>query len=284
MSRERRLGMVSRDDPLSVARQCKLLGVCRRAVYRPAKSVRECDLALMRRMDELHTDRPIYGSRQMVAALQLEGVRTGRKRVRRLMRIMELVAVAPKPATSLAAPSHAVFPYLLRGMAITEPNLVWCADITYIPMRGGFMYLVAVMDWATRFVLSWRLSNCMDVRFCLDALDEALHGGVAPRILNTDQGAQFTGAGFTDAVQAAGARVSMDGMGRWRDNVVIERLWRSLKCEAVYLHDLSDGLAAHKVIGAWMRFYNEERPHSALGGRTPRMAYEGRPLPLVRAA
>ena len=229
----------------------------------------------MRRMDEIHLGRPFHGSRQMVRQLRREGFCAGRRKVRRLMRMMGLIAVAPKPATSVKAPSHKVFPYLLRGLEITEPNQVWCTDITYIPTRHGFLYLVAVMDWATRFVLSWRLSNSMDVGFCLDALADALRGGAAPGIFNTDQGVQFTSAAFTEAVQACGAQVSMDGKGRWVDNVMVERLWRSLKCEAVHLHELADGLEAHRVIGSWMAFYNDCRPHSSLEDRTPRMAYEG---------
>ena len=255
MSQAQRLARVSRDFPMSLSWQCRKLGVPRSAFYRTPRQVPERDLALMHTMDRLHTAHPIYGSRQMVAALRLRGVRTGRDRVRRLMREMGLTAVAPKPATSVKAPSHRVFPYLLKGLSIREPNHVWCTVITYIPVRGGFLYLVAILDWATRCVLSWEISNSMDVGFCLDALHAALDTGAAPQILNSDQGVQFTAQAFTDAVLAAGARVSMDGKGCWVDNVRIERLWRSLKCEAVYLHELADGLAAHRVIAEWMRFY-----------------------------
>ena len=211
---------------MSISSQCRLLGVARRAYYRPTPQLSAQDLALTRLIDEKHLAHPVYGSRQMKRALALDGVRVGRRKVRRLMRIMGAEAVAPKPATSVASPAHKVYPYLLRGVAVTEANQVWCADITYIPIRGGFLYLVAVMDWATRFVLAWRLSNCMDAGFCVDALHDALSGYPAPGIFNTDQGAQFTSTAFTSAVQSAGAQVSMDGRGRWMDNRFIERLWR----------------------------------------------------------
>ena len=272
LSRQERLKRIEKDGPLSIARQCRLLGLSRKAHYRPAPQTPERDLALMRLIDEKHLAHPVHGSRQMKRALELDGVRVGRRRVRRLM---GAVAVAPKPATSAPAPGHKVHPYLLRGMAITEANQAWCADITYIPVRGGFMYLVAVMDWATRFVLSWRLSNCMETGFCLDALHEAPSGRSAPGIFNTDQGSQFTSAAFTGAVEASGARMSMDGRGRWLDNRFIERLWRSMKCEAVYLHDLESGIVAHRFIGDWFLHYNNARPHSALRGITPRMACDG---------
>ena len=275
MSKAERLACVSREHPMSLSEQCRLLGVPRCALYRQPRTAPERDLALMREMDRMHTDHPIYGSRQMVAALRFKDIHVCRDRVRRLMRVMGLTAVVPKPATSVKGPSHKVFPYLLGELTISEPNHVWCTDITYIPVRCGFLYLVAILDWATRCVLSWEMSNSMDVGFCLDALHGALRTGAAPRIFNTDQGVQFTAKTFTDAVKAAGAQVSMDGKGRWVDNVRIERLWRSLKCEAVYLHDLADGLEAHRVIAEWMRFYNEVRPHSSLDGRTPRIAYEG---------
>ena len=191
------------------------------------------------------------------------------------MQKMGIAAVAPKPKTTVASAHHKVFPYLLRNLDVTAPNQVWCSDITYVPLREGFMYLAAVMDWASRFVRSWRLSNCVDVDFCLAALDAALSGGVAPGIFNTDQGTQFTSTAFTERVISAGARVSMDGRGRWLDNVFIERPWRSLKCEALYLHEPCNGSEAHRFIGDWMAFYNNVRPHSALGNNTPRMAYQG---------
>ena len=201
-----------------------------------------------------------------------KGVAAGRRRVRRLLRLMGLEAIYRKPRTSDAQPDHHVYPYLLRELTIDRPDQVWCADITYIPVTTGFLYLVAIMDWASRHVLSWRLSNTMDSSFCVEALEAALQTGT-PGIFNTDQGSQFTSAAFTDRVQAAGARCSMDGRGRCLDNVFIERLWRSLKYEAVYLHELSDGFAAEQVISEWMTFYSDVRPHSALGGCTPAEAY-----------
>ena len=189
------------------------------------------------------------------------------------MRLLGLEAIYRKPRTSVANPEHRVYPYLLRGLTIERPNQVWCADITYIPVQGGFLYLVAIMDWASRRVLAWRLSNTMDTEFCLAALAEALEGYGIPEIFNTDQGSQFTSIAFTGLLETTGIRCSMDGRGRCLDNVFIERLWRSLKYEAVYLHDLEDGFKAQRVIGEWMEFYNEQRPHSALAGRTPAEAY-----------
>ena len=244
----------------------------RSSVYYTPREERAENLALMRRMDELSLQYPFYGSRQMARHLGREGVSVGRRRVRRLMRLMGLEAVYRKPRTSAAQPGHRIYPYLLRELTIERPDQVWCADITYIPVTAGFLYLVAVMDWASRHVLAWRLSNTMDTGFCIEALEAALRTGT-PEIFNTDQGAQFTSAAFTERVLAAGARCSMDGRGRCLDNVFIERLWRSLKYEAVYLHELADGFEADRVIGTWMTFYSDVRPHSALGGRTPAEAY-----------
>ena len=193
------------------------------------------------------------------------------------MRLMGLEAIYRAPRTSAPHPEHRVYPYLLRGLAIERPNHVWCADITYIPVQRGFLYLVAIMDWASRYVLAWRLSNTLDASFCTDALDEALARHGKPEIVNTDQGSQFTSFAFTGRLQAAGIRVSMDGRGRCLDNIFIERLWRSLKYEAIYLHEIADGFTARRLIGEWLRFYNVERPHSALDGRTPAEAYRGEP-------
>ena len=239
--------------------------------YRPKGENAE-NLALMRRLDELHMLYPFYGSRQLRRHLRREGVTAGRHRIRRLMRLMGLEATYRRPRTRVASAEHRIFPYLLRGLAISRADQVWCADITYVPVMQGFFYLVAVMDWATRHVLAWRLSNTMDASFCALALDVAL-GRRTPEILNTDQGAQFTSAAFADRVLAAGVRFSMDGRGRFHDNIFIERLWRSLKYEAVYLHELRNGLDAQRIIGSWIDFYNEVRPHSSLGGRTPGDAY-----------
>ena len=266
--------MIERNGPLPLSRQCGLLGVSRSSQYYAPKGESAENLALMRRMDELHLAHPFYGSRQMARHLRREGVTVGRHRVRRLMRLMGLKAVCRRPRTSVANSAHRVYPYLLRDLAIERPDQVWCADITYIPVLKGFFYLVAVMDWATRHVLSWRLSNTQDSVFCVGALRAALRLGT-PGIFNTDQGAQFTSPAFTSQVLAAGIRCSMDGRGAYLDNVFIERLWRSLKYEAVYLHELADGFQAERLIGSWFSFYNTLRPHSALGGRTPQEAYFG---------
>jgi putative transposase len=266
--------MLERDGELSERRQCRLLRISRSSLYYTPKGESPENLALMRRMDELSLQYPFYGSRQMRRSLRREGVRVGRHRIRRLMRLMGLEAIYPKPRTSVARSEHRVYPYLLRGLRIDEPNQVWCSDITYIPVYQGYLYLAAVMDWASRCVLSWRLSNTMDSELCVEALAEALLQG-APAIFNTDQGAQFTSRAFTERVQASGAQCSMDGRGRCLDNVFIERLWRSLKYEAVYLHELADGFVAQRVIEEWIEFYNDVRPHSALGGRTPSEAYRG---------
>ncbi len=255
---------------LACRRQCELLGVARSGVYRPPPVANDDDdLALMRRIDELFTTWPFLGSRRMTAMLRTEGHAVNRKRVQRLMRKMGIAALGPKPRTTKPTPGHKIFPYLLRGVVVERPNQVWCADITYVPIGRGFLYLVAVMDWASRAVLSWRLSNTMDVSFCLSALEEALARFGRPEIFNTDQGGQFTSAAFTGALIAAGVRISMDGRGRWMDNVFIERLWRSLKHEDVYLKAYADGREAYAGIASWVTFYNTARPHQALGNRTP---------------
>jgi putative transposase len=270
MSAPDRRELVERDHgAVSVRRQCELLGIARSGVYRPPAAANDNDLALMRRIDELFTAWPFLGSRRMTAMLRAEGQAVNRKRVRRLMRRMGIAALGPKPRTSKPTPGHKVFPYLLRDLAIERPNQVWCADITYIPIGRGFLYLVAIMDWASRAVLSWRLANTMDTGFCLAALEEALACFGRPEIFNTDQGSQFTSAAFTGALAAAGIRISMDGRGRWMDNVFIERLWRSLKYEDVYLKGYSDGREAKAGIGEWVAFYNSRRPHQALANRTP---------------
>jgi putative transposase len=270
MSKPDREAMLDRDhEELSMRRQCALLGLARSGVYRPQPAASDADLALMRRIDELFTQWPFYGSRRMTVTLRGEGHAVNRKRVQRLMRRMGIVALGPKPATSKPAPGHKVYPYLLRDLVITRPNQVWAADLTYIPMARGFLYLVAILDWASRAVLSWRLSNSMDGSFCLEALEAALARCGRPEIFNTDQGSQFTSAAFTGRLEAAGIRISMDGRGRWMDNVFVERLWRSLNYEEVHLKAYADGRAARAGIGAWMAFYNGQRPHQALGYRTP---------------
>jgi len=283
MSRGERKAMIRRDHPdLSLSRQCQVLAISRSAFYYTPKGERPENLALMRRIDELFMKYPFYGSRQMVRQLWRGGVRVGRHRVRRLMRLMGLEAIYQAPRTSDPHPAHRVYPYLLRGMAIDRPNRVWCADITYIPVQRGFLYLVAIMDWATRHVLAWRLSNTMDASFCVEALKEALDRYGSPDIFNTDQGSQFTSFDFTGVLKGAGVAISMDGRGRCMDNIFIERLWRSLKYEAVYMHELTDGFKAERVIGEWIDFYNTERPHSALAGRTPAEAYgAGQPMDMM---
>ena len=268
--------MIEREhDSLSLSRQCRLLGPNRSALYYTPVGESAENLALMRRIDELYLRYPFYGSRQMARHLAREGVTVGRHRVRRLMKLLGLEAIYRKPRTTVANPEHRVYPYLLRGLTIDQANQVWCADITYIPVQGGFLYLVAIMDWASRRVLAWRLGNTLDTEFCLEALAEALESYGLPEIFNTDQGSQFTSIAFTGMLETTGIRCSMDGRGRCLDNVFIERLWRSLKYEAVYLHELEDGFAAQRVIAEWIGFYNEVRPHSALGGRTPTEAYRG---------
>lgn len=266
---DRRRLVERRHARLSIRRQCELLGVARSGVYRAPPPANDNDLALMRRIDELFTAWPFLGSRRMTTMLRANGYAINRKRVRRLMRQMGIAALGPKPRTSKPAPGHKIFPYLLRGLAIERPNQVWCADITYIPIGRGFLYLVAVMDWASRAVLAWRLSNTMEASFAVAALDEALSRFGRPDIFNTDQGSQFTSTAFTGTLAAAGVRISMDGLGRWMDNVFIERLWRSLKHEDIYLKGYADGREAKIGIAAWIAFYNSRRPHQALGNRTP---------------
>ena len=270
MSTPDRRAMLDRDHPtLSIRGQCRLLGLARSGVYRPAPAHDDGDLALMRRIDALFMAWPFLGSRRMTAMLRAEGLTVSRKRVRRLMRIMGIAALGPKPRTTKPQHGHKIFPYLLRDLVIDRPNQVWAADITYIPIGRGFLYLMAIIDWASRAVLSWRLSNTMDVAFCVDALDEALARFGKPEIFNTDQGSQFTSAAFTGRLVSAGIRISMDGRGRWIDNVFIERLWRSLKYEDVYLKGYADGREARAGIAGWIGFYNGRRPHQALAGRTP---------------
>ena len=283
MSRGERKAMIRRDHPgLSLSRQCQVLAISRSSFYYAPKGESPENLALMRRLDELFMKYPFYGSRQMVRQLLREGFAVGRHRVRRLMRLMGLEAIYQAPRTSDPHPAHRVYPYLLKGMVIDRPNRVWCADITYIPVQRGFLYLVAIMDWATRHVLAWRLSNTMDARFCVEALEEALARYGKPEIFNTDQGSQFTSVDFTGVLRQADVAISMDGRGRCMDNIFIERLWRSLKYEAVYLHELTDGFKAERVIGEWIGFYNTERPHSALGGQTPAEAYAAkRPMDIM---
>jgi putative transposase len=260
---------VDRQHPsLSVVRQCALLSISRSSVYYQPVPASQENLELMRLIDQQYLERPFYGSRRMTVWLRNQGYGVNRKRVRRLMGIMGLRAIYRRPRTSQPAPGHQVYPYLLRGVAITQPNQVWSADLTYIPMARGFLYLVAIMDWYSRYVLSWQLSNTLEVDFCIEALEEALRNG-QPEIFNTDQGAQFTSQAFTGLLEQHGVRVSMDGKGRYTDNLFIERLWRSLKYEEVYLKAYAGGREARAGIGGYFDFYNLERPHQALGYQTP---------------
>jgi len=264
---------------LSIARQCTLVSISRSSFYYQGKGESPVNLALMRLIDAQFLETPWYGSRQMARHLRRLGTCVGRKRVRRLMRLMGLQAIYQKPRTSDPHPDHRIYPYLLRGLTIDRPGHVWCTDITYIPMRRGFLYLVAIMDWASRKVLSWRLSNTMDVDFCVEALEEALARHGKPEIFNSDQGSQFTSLAFTQVLKDAGVKISMDGTGRWMDNVFIERLWRSLKYECVYLQAFETGSQARTGIGGWIDYYNTSRPHSVFDGRTPEEVYTGRDAP-----
>jgi putative transposase len=253
---------------ISIARQCELIGLARASYYWTPAPAAETDLALMRLIDECYLSMPFFGSRQMTAWLCREGYPVNRKRVQRLMRQMGIKGAVPGPHTSRPHPSHPVYPYLLGHMTIDRPNLVWSSDITYVPMARGFLYLVAIIDWYSRYVLAWRLSNTLDTAFCLEAVHEALDD-TQPVVFNTDQGVQFTSDEFTGCLKHHEVLISMDGRGRALDNVFIERLWRSVKYEDIYLHDYPDGHAVYHGLQRYFTFYNHVRPHSALGGKTP---------------
>ena len=267
--------MIQVQERVSIRRQCELLGVSRSGLYYEPVGTSSEELALMRRIDELHLKWPFYGSRKLCEVLRTEGMAVNRKHMQRLMRLMGLESMAPKPGTSEPHPEHPRFPYLLRNLAISRPNQVWAADITYIPMARGFAYLVAIIDWYSRRVLAWRLSNTLDSSFCTEALVDALDGFPKPDIFNTDQGSQFTAAVFTDVLRAAGVTISMDGRGRCIDNVFVERVWRSLKYEEVFLHAYDDLDEARAGITRYFEFYNCTRPHQALGYQTPDAFYRG---------
>lgn len=260
-------------DTLSVRKQCDLLQVARSGLYYQPVEVSAEELQLMRRIDELYLVRPFYGSRRMTVALQHEGLEVNRKRVQRLMRIMGLEGMAPGPHTSRPHPEHPVYPYLLKGLAIVKPDQVWAADITYVPLEYGWAYLVAIMDWFSRAVLAWRVSNTLSTDFCIEALEEALRHHGPPSIFNTDQGAQFTDKDWLAVLKGQQVRISMDGKGRCMDNIFVERLWRSLKYEEVYLNAYGNVRQAWAGVGRWLRFYNLERPHQALGYLTPMHVY-----------
>lgn len=268
----KRLLIDEKDEALSVRRQCELVGLNRSSYYyQPATETAET-LGLMRAIDELYTAHPFYGRRQMTLTLRRAGYEVNPKRVRRLMQKMGLAAIYPKPRTTVATPGHRIYPYLLRGVEITHPNQVWSTDITYVPMANGFMYLTAVIDWYSRYVLSWQLSNTLDASFCIEALQQALQSG-RPEIFNTDQGSQFTADAFTSILEAAEVRISMDGKGRALDNIFVERLWRTVKYEDIYLHHYETVPQLYVGLGNYFHFYNQERPHQSLAGRSPAEVY-----------
>jgi len=269
---------------LSVSKQCRLLKIHRSTFYYKKKPVKPIDLKLMKLIDKQYLKTPTWGSRSMRNHLRRLGYKVNRKRVQRLMRLMGLEAIYPKPRTSRPHPAHKVYPYLLRNLKIEHPNQVWATDITYIPMARGFMYLVAVMDWNSRKVLSWRLSNTLDTDFCVEALEEAINRFGAPEIFNTDQGAQFTSSTFTDVLKHHNIKISMDGRGRVQDNIFIERLWWTLKYHYLYLHAFDDGTQLRNGLTEWFRFYNQDRSHQALDNLTPDEVYYDLPHPFAEAA
>jgi putative transposase len=277
--------MIDADDrKLSVSRQCQILNLNRSTFYYKKKPVKPDDLELMRLIDEQYLKTPTWGSRSMRNHLRRKGYKINRKRVQRLMRTMGLEAIYPKPKTTRPHPAHKVYPYLLRNLAVERPNQVWAADITYIPMSRGFMYLVAVMDWYSRKILSWRVSNTLDTEFCIEAVEEALSRYGAPEIFNTDQGAQFTSASFTDLLKSNNVRISMDGRGRVQDNIFIERLWWTLKYQYLYLWSFNNGTELRQGLRQWFEFYNMERSHQALDDLTPDEVYFALPHPFAEAA
>ena len=269
--------MIDPEHELPIAKQAEELEIGRSTVYYRPRPVSDADLMLMRRIDELHLNYPFAGSRMLRDMLSQQGFEVGRRHVRTLMRQMAIEAIYRRPNTSKHAPGHRIYSYLLRGLAITRPNQVWAMDITYIPMARGFVYLAAVVDWFSRRVLAWKLSITMDVSFCIEALEEALSNYGKPEIFNTDQGSQFTSEAFTGRLKKEGIQISMDGKGRWCDNVFVERLWRSLKYEEVYLHAYESVSETRTKIGRYIEFYNERRPHSSLKAQTPDQVYFHRP-------
>lgn len=276
--------MTDRDHDLSLTRQAKLLGISRGSLYYEPRPVSEEDLKLMRRIDELHMEYPFAGSRMMKGLLRQEGFTVGRLHVGTLMKTMGIQALYRRPNTSKPAPGHKIYPYLLRTLEVTRPNQVWAMDITYVPMARGFVYLVAVLDWFSRKVLAWRLSTTLETGPCIKALEEAMRRHGKPGILNTDQGSQFTSIDFITTLKNAGIQISMDGKGAWRDNVFVERLWRTIKYEEVYLRAYDSVPAARESLSRYLTFYNTRRPHSSLDGQTPDQAYLNLPQPIPVAA
>jgi putative transposase len=275
--------MIDRTHDLPLTKQAAALNISRGIIYYVPEAVSAGDLGIMRMMDELHLEFPFAGSRMLRDLLAAEGSKVGRRHVTTLMQRMGIEAVYRRPSTSKPAPGHKIYPYLLRGLTIDRPNQVWATDITYIPMARGFVYLCAIMDWFARRVLAWRLSNTMEAEFCVETLEDALAKHGKPGIFNTDQGSQFSGATFTGVLLRNGIAISMDGKGAWRDNVFVERFWRSVKYEEVYLHAYDDVPEARRSLGRYLEFYNRRRPHTALDRRTPDQAYFN-PLPLRMAA
>lgn len=265
--------MIDPTKQISVIRQCQLLNLSRSSWYYQAKGENSLNLMLMRLIDEQFLQTPYYGSRQMARHLRRQGYCVGRKRIRRLMRLMGLEAIYQTPKTSLSHPEHKIYPYLLKGLSINKPNQVWCTDITYIPLKRGFLYLVAIMDWYSRKILSWRLSNTLDTDFCCQSLKEAIQVYGVPEIFNTDQGSQFTSLAFTNILKDHRIKISMDGKGRWMDNVFVERLWRSLKYECIYLRSYENAREVQASLSDWIKHYNFTRPHSTFDGQTPHEVY-----------
>jgi putative transposase len=276
--------MIDGDRELTVKRQTQLLEISRASVYYRPRPVSERDLKLMRRLDELHLEAPFYGARKLAATLRREGHRVGRRHVGTLMRRMGIEAMYRRPRTSIAARGAAIYPYLLENLAIERPNQVWASDLTYLPMAHGFLYLMAILDIASRKVLAWRLSNTMSADFCVEALEEALGNFGPPEIFNTDQGSQFTSEDWITPLKAAGVAISMDGKGRWIDNIFIERLWRSVKYEDVYLRAYASGSEARRCLTRYFAFYNARRVHESLGYATPDEVYFGTSVVFTRAA
>jgi putative transposase len=276
--------MIDRSHQLSVTRQAKALGISRSSAYYRPRPVSDADLALMRRIDELPMDYPFAGSRMLQGLLLGEGYMVGRLHVRTVMKRMDIEAIYRRPNTSKPEPGHKIYPYLLRRLPVIRPNQVWAMDITYIPMARGFVYLACVVDWFTRRVLSWRLSITLEVNFCIEAVEEALARHGKPDIFNTDQGSLFTSIAFIQVLKDAKIAISMDGKGAWRDNVFVERLWRTIKYEEVYLHAYSNVPKARAAIGKYLNFYNTKRPHSSLDGQTPDQAYFNALSPIPVAA
>ena len=272
--------MIDKEHDLPVTRQCRVLQLSRSSVYYRSRPVSPENLDLMRRMDELHLEYPFFGARGLMKLLRREGHSPGRERVSRLMKLMGIHALYRKPNSSRRHPQHPVYPYLLRNLTIDRPNHVWAADITYLPMRRGFLFLFAVMDWASRRVMAWRLSNTLTTDFCVEAVNEAILRHGTPEIFNTDQGCQFTSQEFTGLLRQNGIAISMDGKGCWRDNVFVERLWRSVKYEEVYLHAYDSVSEARQGLNRYFTFYNQGRPHTALDNKTPEEFYiEQLPVP-----